>query len=102
MEYSEALKKVQAKKTKDNYLVICLGYDKKIVLPHKDGIALLAALSNAEQLFEPYQAQHSISPFERETLTSFVLSGHEYEQYKIAALLQITVAEAKTLALDTA
>ena len=99
MEYKEALKKVQTKKEKEHFLLINLGYDLKMVLPHKDGVAFINAMSNAEQLNDPYNANHSITPIERGKLEISTMSQDEYEHHKVAALLGITVNEAKEFAL---
>lgn len=98
MDYATALKKVQARKPKGNFLMVDCGYDTKIVLPHTDGIAFLNSLANAEQLFDPYNAQHFIGPLDRSKITTKFLSQHEYEQYKIAALLGIDIKDVKEMA----
>ena len=95
MNYEQALKKVQAKKTKENYFVFTLAYDSKLVLPHKDGIILLTALQNAEFLHDPYNGKQSIAELPRDKIQVNQMSQEEYEQFKIAALLDITVAEVK-------
>lgn len=100
MDYKEAVKKVQAKKPKENLLLVTLGYDNKILLPHKDGIALLAALNSAEQFNDPYGKPHSITEMDRSKITIAQMSHEEYERYKIAALLGITVEEVKEHALQ--
>lgn len=101
MEYKDALKTVQAKKPKDNFLVFQFAYDKKFVLPHKDGVALVQAMSQAEQLKDPYREQHSIGGLDRDAFTTTSMSYEEYEQYKIAALLRIPLEEVRQLQLTT-
>ena len=97
MEYKEALKTVQAKKPKDNFLVFQFGYDKKFILPHKDGIALIAALAQAEQIKEPYQQQHSIGGLDRDAIITTAMSHEEYELYKISALMRIPIGELRDM-----
>ncbi len=97
MDYKEALKTVQARKIKENYLVITFGYDKKFILPHKDGITLLAALAQAEQLKDPYKEPHTISGLDRDAYSTTSLSHHEYELYKIASLMRIPIEELREL-----
>lgn len=97
MDIKEAIKTVQAKKSKENFLVIEFNYDKKLVLPHKDGVAFLAALAQAEQLKEPYNEPHSISGVERDIYRTFALSHEEYEQYKVASLLGISISDVREL-----
>lgn len=101
MDYLQAIKAVQTKKPKENFLVIEFGYDCKIVLPYKDGMAFMTSFTNAEQLSEKYNEPHRIVGFKRDLLTIRIMSGEEYEQYKIAALLNISIDEVKEYALQT-
>ena len=102
MDYLEAVKKVQAKKPKDNYLVIEISYDSNLILPYKEGIVFLTSLVNAEQLRTPYGEKHRIVPIERTAIKSYIMSAEEYEQYKIAALLDLTMDEVKEIARKSA
>lgn len=99
MDYKEALKQVQAtKKAKENFLVFNFGYNMKVVLPHKEGMVLLSAFSNAEVLEEAYKQPPRIGEMERDKLSISTLSAEEYDRYKIAALLGITPEEVKAAA----
>lgn len=102
MDYAEALKKVQTKKTKENYLVVELSYRNKIILPYKEGVALMSALNNAENLTESYSEPKIISGLDRDAIKASVMSADEYELIKIAALLKVTVEEAKEFGLQAA
>jgi hypothetical protein len=95
MDYAQALKKVQTKRVKDNYLVIQFSYDAKLILPHKDGLLMMTALANAEQLNDPYNEPHRIKELDRSRITVTQMSQEEYEQYKIAALLNLSVGEVR-------
>lgn len=99
MEIKDALKKVQGSKPKDNFMVIEIGYDTKFVMPYKDGLSFLAALSNAEQLQEPYNGKHCITEFNKETIRSKVLSYDEYIRLKVATLLEVSAQDIKDLQL---
>ena len=101
MEYAEALKEVQAKKPKENFMVITLGYDNKLVFPYKDGLAFMASLASVEKLSEPYSAPHRITEFDRGAVTAHLMSAEEYERFKIAALLNVTPDEVKQYATQT-
>jgi len=101
MEYKEAVKKVQAAKPRDNYMVIKFGYEQTLILPHKDGIAFMESLSCAEQLNDPYNKAHTIGELERSKISITTMSCVEYERYKIAALLGVTIDEVKEFALQT-
>jgi hypothetical protein len=101
MDFKEAVKRVNARKPKGNFLVIKFGYDIKLVLPHVDGMAFISAITNVEQLNEGYNEQHSITPLERHKVEITQMSQEDYEHHKIAALLSITVKEAKEAALNS-
>lgn len=102
MEYLEAVKTVRTTKIKENFMVIELSYSNKIILPYKDGITFLSSLNTAETLKEDYAQPHRIIPFARDMVKTSVMSGEEYEQYKIAALLNISIDEVKEYALKAA
>lgn len=93
MDYPEALKKVQTTKATENFMVIQMVYNTKLVLPYKDGLVFMTALGSAEQLNEPYDTPHRITGLNRDTIKSYVMSHKEYERYKIAALLNIPHTE---------
>lgn len=92
MEYSEAAKKVQAAKPKENFMVIEIesGYGNKLVLPHKDGLALIAALVHAEKLVDRYDEPKRIGEFDRDLIQTKLMHHKEYERFKVAALLNIS------------
>ena len=100
MEYAEALKKVSQKTSKENYMLVNWGYENKIIVPHKDGITLMAALANAEQLNDPYNKTHSITELEKDKIKITTLSHEEYVRYKVAALLNMTLDEVKEMGLQ--
>jgi len=100
MDYQEALKKVQSSKTKENFLVITMGYDTKVCFSYKDGAAVLAALATAEVVHERYSEQHRIAPLDRNTIQIQVMSAEEYNQIKIAALLHISPDEVRQAAAE--
>lgn len=91
MNYQEALKEAKAAKPKENYCVVQLNYNTKYVLPHKDGVALLATLSTAEQLEDSYGNRNGIHGIEESHFKLTLLSPQQYQRYKIAALLNISL-----------
>lgn len=97
-KYQAALKEVRTVKGRDNFMLIEISYDKKMVLPYKDGLTLMAALINAEELKKTYGDPGRINPWDMDALTTRIMSYTEYEQYKIAALLNITVEQVKEFA----
>ena len=89
MTYEQALKKVQATKSKENYLIIKIDYAKRLVLPYKEGMAFIQSLANAELLNEPYNEQHCITEMDRSAIVVEVMSFDEYLRFKIAPLLGV-------------
>ena len=100
LDYATARKKTTtSQKVRENYLVIKFGYDHKMVLPHAAGLALMQALNQAESLLSGYSAPTRISPMDRDIFSASQMSWEEYEQIKIAALLNCTLDEVKEYAL---
>lgn len=95
MDYLTAVKKVQTKKAKGNYLVISFDWSSRFILPYEAGIALLAALENAEQFNDHNNPAKGIKEIDRHAYTVSPLSGEEYQRCKIAALLQVSIEEIK-------
>ena len=102
MDYAEAVKKVHSIKPKENYMVIEMYYDNKIVLPYKDGLSFMASLANAESLKTPYNEPHIIGEFTDNVIKTTIMSGETYIKYKIATLLNITLDQLKEAELQAA
>lgn len=88
LTYQEALKQAKAEKPKENYMTIQM--DAHLVMPHKDGIAMLIALVNAEKLSRSWSSDPPIMPFQEETCDIKLMSAHEYQRRKIATLMGIS------------
>lgn len=97
MELTEALKKVRTEKPKENLMLLDFGYSCKFVLPHKDGVTVLAALANAEALLDEYGSKKRIAACTRDQIRATLFSHQEYEHHKLAALLNLTPEEVKEL-----
>jgi hypothetical protein len=95
MDYAEASKKVGADKPKENLMLIEVAYDKKLLLPYKDGVAFMAAFSNAELLIEEYGTNTRIGEIDKHSVRCAVFSSKEYQRIKIAALLGMSPDEVK-------
>mgnify|MGYP001053742819 CR=1 FL=1 len=87
MDYAAAIKKVKAEKTRENFMVISI--EASLVLPHKDGVALLQALANAEKL-PRWSSTKAIEPLDRDSITTTPMSPQDYDRYKVAALLNVS------------
>lgn len=93
LDIETALKKVRSEKPRENRMVIKLSWDKQLVLPYNDGIAFLNTLQRAEILEEPYQKTPIIKGPERNSFETTVMSPGQYEDIKVAALLNVTLDE---------
>lgn len=98
MNRSEVLKKVRGEKPKDSFMVIQIDGNVKLVLPHKNGLALLDALANAEKFSNRWDASagHLVG-LEDGYVTSRSLSRQEYEAYKMAALLNCSIDDVRDM-----
>ena len=97
MELAEAIKKVKAEKPQENFMVLEFSYNNKFLVPHKDGVAIMAALANAEKLIESYGDPKRIVEIDREHITTRFMAHTEYQRFKLAALLNITPTEVKEM-----
>ena len=95
MKYEDAVKKVQTKKSTDNYMIIETSYNTKILLPYKDGITFMSALVNAEEFKDSYGENPRILPVNKSIVSSTLLSREDYELIKIANLLNMSVDQLK-------
>lgn len=91
MNYKEAVKETQSRKAKENYCVVHFDYNTKYVMPYKDGVALLNALTVVEQLSDSYSNQGRITEVDPNVFKLTLLSPEQYQRYKIAALLNVSV-----------
>lgn len=96
MNYAEALKEVQAMKpVKEGYMVFKFDYNMKMLIPHKEGVALLACLASVEQIKHDYGDPGRILPIDRDKIEVTLMSRKDYERYKMAGLLNLTYDEIK-------
>ena len=96
MNHAEALKEVQVMKPpREGFMVLKFEYNFKLLLPHKEGVALLACLASAEQLVNNYSDPGRIIPMEHDRIEITLLSRKDYERYKMAGLLNLTYNEIK-------
>lgn len=77
---------------KSSKMVIRLGYSDVLVLDYKDGIKFIESLEKAEHLEEGYSHSNkgTIQPFKKGNLTFETMSGKEYEDRKMAGLLDLS------------
>lgn len=80
-------------KPKDNWILIEVSWDKKLVLPYDQGMVLLAALKNAELMTDEYGKDPKIVPIAKESFRTVTLAHQHYEDIKVAALLNVSLQE---------
>lgn len=100
MDYKEAVKHVTAMKNKPNMMIVNLSYNQRVILPYADGLALMAALQQAEILSDRYAQQISIKPMSQDSVTCAVISRDDYDQIKIAELLGVSLDAVKEMKLN--
>lgn len=98
-KYKAAAKKVSAAKPPENFMVVQLSYDTRLVLSHKAGLALITALENAELFKESYSEKCKIIPIERDAISTRFMSLQEYQQIKIANILNVSLEDVKNIQL---
>lgn len=98
-KYKAAAKKVNATKPSENFMVVQLSYDTKLVLSHKAGLALITALENAELFKESYSDRCKIIPIERDAISTQFMSLQEYQQIKIANILDVSLKDIQNIQL---
>lgn len=88
---AEAIKKLRAEKPQENFMVVSFdGGDVRLILPHKDGVALMNSLANAEMFIDNYRSDKGIHPFKRDSVEATLMSVNEYQTRKIAQLLGVS------------
>jgi hypothetical protein len=88
----EAVKKVN-EQIKPNFFIVELSYNRKLVLPHDAGIALINALKDAEVMNDDYGKDPFIGPLEKDSIRVSSLAHAHYEDIKVARLLNISLQE---------
>lgn len=90
-QFENAKKKIAADKPKENYLRIKLGYDNILVLPYKDGVKFIEALSHAQRIEGDYGRHKRMIPLEKGMIEISPFSASEFTRYQMATLLDISV-----------
>ena len=98
-KYKAAAQRVNATKPSENFMVVQISYSTKLVLSHKAGLALIAALENAELFKENYSDECKIIPIERDAISAQFMSLQEYQQIKIANILNVPLSDIQNIQL---
>lgn len=73
-----------------------MGWERRFVFPYKEGLAFMAALECAEQVYEDYSKPANIGEVTA-SINIEPMNHSEYMAYKISNLLQISLEDAKAL-----
>lgn len=92
-EIAFARKTIENQKQQDNFMVINVSYDNKLILSHKDGIAFLSAVARAEKFKDDWGDSPKVLPLDRNYITSSLLSPEEYHQIKMAQMLNVSLKD---------
>jgi hypothetical protein len=98
MKYEEAKKAVANRKPRENYMVIkfdSMSSCEEIILPHKAGIALMEALSQAELYTHSWGEKPVIKPLETDYVRAATYSHIEYDRLRMAILLGVSPDDLK-------
>ena len=72
-----------------NYMVVSFGYDYNLVLPYKDGIALLASIEKAEPIERYYAGNKVVFNDKSKEIEIHTISQKDYREQKMAKLLGV-------------
>lgn len=84
--------KTEIDKVPNSYTVINFGYGDTFIFPYDEGIKVIAAFKNAEQLDTSDYENKIIIPI-KDSPTMTVMSKKLYAASKMAALLGVTIKE---------
>lgn len=98
-DYQEALKKI-SKQDKENFLMINFRYDRQIIVPFKDGIAIMQSLENGMLFESHYSSPPSYTPITDEISVQLV-PAEMVNDIKVAKLLNISMDTAKSIRVST-
>ena len=96
-KHKEAIKLAAKKIKKEQYMLFNFGYELKMVVPYAQGVIMIAAMENAEQLTDPYSGSVNVMPLDGSKFTVTLMDEFTYTAYKLAGILNLTLAEAKEL-----
>lgn len=71
-----------------SYMTDSLGYDFNVILPYKDGVAMLAALEKAEPIQQYYHGKLVFNDGRRD-ITTNIVHQKEYREAKMIKLLGV-------------
>lgn len=93
MDYKQALSKdrEQPPQVIEPRMVLSFSYGKRVVMPYKTALKVLACLEEAETINE--WGKPELRSISNSDLTFRMLSAEDYQDYRIAALLDTSMEE---------
>ena len=98
-DYQEALKQI-SKGPKEAYLMISFRYDRQLIFPYKQGIAVMEALEHAMIYDSAYSGPPTYTPITDEVSINLI-SAETINDIKVARLLNISQGDAKNIREST-
>ena len=93
MTDKKELNKKELEVLDSNYLIIEFKYDNTIILPYKEGMALLQTLEKAQRLKNGYGDSGHILPFRSDRMEITIISKQEYIDRKWCTAMNISYTE---------
>lgn len=100
LTYQDALQRVRKETREDSYLLISLEYNKKLILPFKQGLKFLESLEEGYVLEDPYSSPSQVKRIDSDSLNFRVMSGAELLDHKASQLLDVPVKDLKTTVIS--
>lgn len=94
--YKAALKKVAAKPKEEQYMLLEFHYTRRVILPMKNALAIIAALEGANLIEDEDYGVPTFIPITKE-FSFRLIPEKELNQIKVAVMLQVPMSEIKYL-----
>ena len=94
-KYEEALKSI-SKTKEEQYFLVDITYELKLILPFKKAMELMASLEEALVYIPSYSKAPNLKPLEKE-ITFYAMSKNQINDIRVANLLNITREEAEKM-----
>jgi hypothetical protein len=91
-DFLKAKKEIKSNRKDQNYMTISWRYGTELVLRYDDGLKLLNCLEHAEEFTGAYEDRR-ITALGSDSVKTTLLPRIEYENHKIAALLNVKYSE---------
>lgn len=91
-DFLNAKKELKSNRRDQNYMTIVWGYSTELILPYDDALKLLSCLEYAEEFTGEY-GNKRITSLSSDAIKVARLPRIEYENHKIAALLNVNYTD---------